>query len=964
MMLLSNKKQVMASSSLADHGIQYAADEDARTYWSAQSGNPDEWMMIDLGKECSVEAVQVNFAEHNTNPVLVRGRDVQLYEQYILEKSDDGMNWTVFVDKSQNLQDVPHDYIELSQPVTARYIKLKNVYTPGGGNFAVRDLRIFGNKDKAVFTTVNDFTVQRKTDDRDVLIKWTPVENADGYIIRYGVAPDKLYNNYMVYDADSIAINSLNHGVEYYFSVTAFDNGTDYYRSAGEIRSYQSGNWNDLNTWEQNDGTSWIHPATVSPSLSDKPVTILDGDSITVNANDSVKHLTIGAGGTLLISKNTTFKVKNSIETDMMVEGILKNEGTITSDPEATISFDGNGTYEHLQDGGSIPRATWRPSSTVLINHIMTSMPAEMNQDFYNLLWNCPDQAANLSMQWNGNTIGGNITIQNTGTSILQMCDPAPETNAEVNIRGNIVQSGGKFTATAGNNANTKITINQSGNVDVSGGTFSVCLGSQGSNGKTVWNVQGNVSIKDATTQNSNPEGARFAFTKTGGTQLLLLSGVTYAGGGFCAEVDSGATLDMGTNVLQGEGNFLLKAGATLVTAHNEGINGSFANTGSKIFEKASSYVFTSTSPQVTGSLLPDTVQNITLNSPKSVALSHDVVVNGNLNLANGVLNLAGNKLAYGKTGTLIYSATFAQTTTDSEFPESNGPWNLINDNKKGIILHASRTISDLKLNYKLDLGANTLSLNSISNIGLNTYITTTDGGQLARTGVGSSQVLFPVGTTSYSPVWITNTGTSDRISVGVVRDTDESSSKGRVRLKWIIGEEVPGGGNYAMQFGWTTAVENTAFKNNRANCSKIYNLTDSIEAGTGNYTTQLTKQPYTVARGGIVGLGEFGVGLFSGLTGLDETRNPYDDGFILSQNFPNPFSSSTMINFELPEKSFVSLKISNLLGEEIADLAGKEYPSGSHSVTFDATHLNKGIYFYTLKANNFAQTRKMILVK
>jgi hypothetical protein len=366
----------------------------------------------------------------------------------------------------------------------------------------------------------------------------------------------------------------------------------------------------------------------------------------------------------------------------------------------------------------------------------------------------------------------------------------------------------------------------------------------------------------------------------------------------------------------------------------------------------------------VTGSLLPDTVQNITLNSPKSVALSHDVVVNGNLNLANGVLNLAGNKLAYGKTGTLIYSATFAQTTTDSEFPESNGPWNLINDNKKGIILHASRTISDLKLNYKLDLGANTLSLNSISNIGLNTYITTTDGGQLARTGVGSSQVLFPVGTTSYSPVWITNTGTSDRISVGVVRDTDESSSKGRVRLKWIIGEEVPGGGNYAMQFGWTTAVENTAFKNNRANCSKIYNLTDSIEAGTGNYTTQLTKQPYTVARGGIVGLGEFGVGLFSGLTGLDETRNPYDDGFILSQNFPNPFSSSTMINFELPEKSFVSLKISNLLGEEIADLAGKEYPSGSHSVTFDATHLNKGIYFYTLKANNFAQTRKMILVK
>jgi len=966
MMLLSNKKFVMASSSLADHGIQHTNDEDVRTYWSAQSGNPDEWMMIDLGKECSIEAVQVNFAEQNTNPLLVRGRDVPLYEQYILEKSNDGMDWSVLLDKSQNMLDVPHDYIELSQPVTARYVKLKNVYTPGGGNFAVRDLRIFGNKDKAVFTTVNDFTVQRKTDDRDVLIKWTPVENADGYIINYGIAPDKLYNNYMVYDADSIAINSLNHGVEYYFSVTAFDNGTDYYRPVGEIRSYQSGNWNDLNTWEQSDGTNWIHPASGSPSLSDKPVTILSGDTITLTANDSVQHLNVAAGGSLVINKDIKFYVKNGIETDLMVEGTIKNAGTIASDSKATLSFSGNGTYEHLQDGGSIPKATWRPSSTLQIDSIKTKIPSEMNQDFYNLVWNCPDQAANLNLQWNGNTIGGNITIQNTGLSMLQMCDPAAGTNAVVNIKGNIIQSGGQFTATTSTNANTNITINQSGNVDVTGGNFSACLGAQGGSGKTMWKLNGNISLINATTQNSNSEGARFIFSKTDGSQQLLLSGVTYGQGGFSAEVDSGATLNMGTIILEGEGSFILKAGAKLITANKDGINGTIANTGSRIFENASSFEFNGTSAQSTGSLLPDTVQNLTQNNLLGLTLSKSVVVNGTMNLANGLLVLNNNKLSYRKNATLTYSSpTSAQVTTDAEFPDSDGPSNLVIANKKGITLHASKTISgDLKLNYKMDLGSNTFTLNSISNIGVNVYITTTDGGVLAYTGVGSKQVLFPIGTTTYSPVWVTNTGTSDRISIGVKRDNDESTSSGRVKLKWSIGEDTPGGGIYAIQFGWPTTLENTAFKNNRAKCAKIYNLTDSIEAGTGNYTSQFTKQPYTLAREGITSLGQFAVGLFDGLTGINETSAISGNGFVLSQNYPNPFNSSTIVNFEIPERSFVNLEVTNLLGEKIVDLAGKEFPSGLNSVTFDAAHLTRGIYFYTLKSKGFVQTKRMILLK
>jgi glucuronoarabinoxylan endo-1,4-beta-xylanase len=92
------------------------------------------------------------------------------------------------------------------------------------------------------------------------------------------------------------------------------------------------------------------------------------------------------------------------------------------------------------------------------------------------------------------------------------------------------------------------------------------------------------------------------------------------------------------------------------------------------------------------------------------------------------------------------------------------------------------------------------------------------------------------------------------------------------------------------------------------------------------------------------------------------KVENPVS--FKLSQNYPNPFNQSTQINFEIPEKSFVSLKVHNLLGQEIEELAGKEYSAGGHSVIFDASHLASGIYFFTLRARDFTETRKMSIMR
>lgn len=85
---------------------------------------------------------------------------------------------------------------------------------------------------------------------------------------------------------------------------------------------------------------------------------------------------------------------------------------------------------------------------------------------------------------------------------------------------------------------------------------------------------------------------------------------------------------------------------------------------------------------------------------------------------------------------------------------------------------------------------------------------------------------------------------------------------------------------------------------------------------------------------------------------------------YTLEANFPNPFYSSTTIAFAVPETVFVSLKVYNPQGEEIAELAGRNYSAGRHSVTFDATGLASGVYFYAMRAGKFSTSQKMVLQK
>jgi hypothetical protein len=98
-------------------------------------------------------------------------------------------------------------------------------------------------------------------------------------------------------------------------------------------------------------------------------------------------------------------------------------------------------------------------------------------------------------------------------------------------------------------------------------------------------------------------------------------------------------------------------------------------------------------------------------------------------------------------------------------------------------------------------------------------------------------------------------------------------------------------------------------------------------------------------------------------ITDVEEINGPVVD-FYLEQNFPNPFNSMTTIKYQIPELSFVALKVYDVLGNEITSLVNEEKTIGNYQVDFNASSLSSGIYFYKLQVGSFVETKKMILLK
>jgi hypothetical protein len=219
-MLLNYNKPVTVSSTYGGYAANYAVDEDIRTYWSAATADRGEWLQADLGATCAVHAIQINYADQDAGFL---GKQQGLAHQYRLLASTDGNSWHIIVDKSRNAADVPHDYVEWSSPVTARFIRLENVHMPTG-KFAISGLRVFGNGEGNPPAGVKDFIVLRgDSERRGSWLKWRKSDEAVGYTIYAGIDPDKLYTSIMVYGSNEYFFRGMEKDRKYYFEIEPFN---------------------------------------------------------------------------------------------------------------------------------------------------------------------------------------------------------------------------------------------------------------------------------------------------------------------------------------------------------------------------------------------------------------------------------------------------------------------------------------------------------------------------------------------------------------------------------------------------------------------------------------------------------------------------------------------------------------------------------------------------------------------
>src|SRR5690606_13613352 len=310
------------------------------------------------------------------------------------------------------------------------------------------------------------------------------------------------------------------------------------------------------------------------------------------------------------VADSTTLEIADGFTAN----GQILNRGEIT--PLGALTFLEGGVYVHARDGGTVPTATWEEGSTALFAGIVSSAPANRGQDYYHLTLDTPDMSSNLDLSLGGHTIGGNLSVLSSGSSRWRFVGGS---DAEITIQGDVVVQNASL-ETPGTGSATTVVVHHWGDVVVENGNLSVSRGSQGGGtGTTHWFLyEGDFTMTNAESQNSNPTpgSARFVFA-SGGTQTLTIEeGENISN--LSIEVSDSTTLDLGLSEIVGSGIFWAQDGATLATAHPDGLAGNLQTSGDINLGTAPSITFNGTEGQSAGTLFPDTLQTLTIANPDS----------------------------------------------------------------------------------------------------------------------------------------------------------------------------------------------------------------------------------------------------------------------------------------------------------------------------------------------------------
>jgi hypothetical protein len=378
--------------------------------------------------------------------------------------------------------------------------------------------------------------------------------------------------------------------------------------------------------------------------------------TINTNATDA---LVIANGSKLDVTsyndgsnRNITLTFASGINLTQTIAGYFKTTtsgGSFTfTQNNAVLVFSGTGTYEHARNGGAIPTATWNSGSTCYVSGIvgtaLTSLSS--NPNFHHFIWECPNQTVNQNLLNGGVscTINGNLEIIRTHNGSLRFNDANGTPTHR--ILGNLSIGNGTDLATlnlkSGGNGGVNIELggdlivsNNATLIQTSTNTGTFNFGYTGAVTKANVNITGNGTITNTDINyviQNNPSG------KTVNLQRNL---VIPASRSFT--VNTGATLDMGNNILSGAGAFTLNSGAGIITQHPQGISttagtGCIQLTDTKTFNTGANYTYNGTASQITGNGLPNTVNNLTISNTHAggLTLSANVTVSGTLDLQQG----------------------------------------------------------------------------------------------------------------------------------------------------------------------------------------------------------------------------------------------------------------------------------------------------------------------------------------
>jgi hypothetical protein len=294
-------------------------------------------------------------------------------------------------------------------------------------------------------------------------------------------------------------------------------------------------------------------------------IVISSGSFLTIGGANTLTvtlaaNATSNVGGTLTINAGRTYNT-NGTTVVTTVAGSIINLGTVTSTTATKLVFSSGSTYQHSQNAGAIPTATWNANSTCLITGTTTTNPTGFGQTFGHLTWNCPSQSVSATLDAIF-TLNGNFTLASTGTGLFRIA------SGTTTIAGNYSQTGGTFRVAA-----TSVRIlNVGGNFSISGGIF---LMSDNTAAGTL-NVSGNFSNTSGTITLTSTGSGTIVFNGTsnqnitgGGTitNTINFSVNNSAGITLLTSVNFPASLTMTNGNISLNGNTLtLGTGTTTAT--------------------------------------------------------------------------------------------------------------------------------------------------------------------------------------------------------------------------------------------------------------------------------------------------------------------------------------------------------------------------------------------------------------